>query len=77
MSVITDVASQRQLLTPEETADLLRVKVQTLAAWRCTKRTSLRWVKVGRRVLYPRQSVEAFLRANTHGGLVGTEIEGQ
>ena len=49
------------LLTPDEVASRLGIKVQTLAAWRCTKRYPLSFVKVGRTVRYREPDVEAFL----------------
>lgn len=40
------------LLTPKETAVLLKIKPHTLAVWRCQGDTSLPWIKVGRLVRY-------------------------
>lgn len=51
-----------QLITPEETAARLGVKVTTLATWRCTRKYSLPWVKIGkRRVMYRPSDVDAFV----------------
>jgi hypothetical protein len=52
------------LLTPKETADLLRVKAETLALWRRTKRYPLKFIRLSKtRVVYRRTDVEAFLKA--------------
>lgn len=56
-----------KLLTPQQTAEILGVKVQTLSVWRCTRRYNLPWVKSGSRVLYRESDVLAFLEANVHG----------
>jgi len=57
--------SPRQLLRPREAADVLDVKVQTLALWRTTKRYALPYVKVGRNVRYRRSDLDAFLAAGS------------
>jgi len=54
-----------RLLSPQEVARWLEVRVATLATWRSLKRYSLRYVKVGRLVRYRRSDVEAFLRARS------------
>jgi len=54
-----------ELLTAEETAKLLRLKVQTLATWRCTARYPLAWIRCGRHVRYRRADVLEFLNAQT------------
>ena len=54
-------------LTPQQTAEILGVKVQTLAVWRTTKRYDLKWVKIGSRVVYREADVLAFLEANVRG----------
>jgi len=57
-------------LLPKEAADRLRVSVGTLANWRVSGEGP-RFVKFGRRVLYPVPELEAFekasLRSNTTG----------
>jgi len=49
------------LLTPDEVADFLCVTPHTLSVWRCTGRYNLPFVKVGRRVRYRKEDVEAFV----------------
>ena len=51
------------LLTPAETAALLRLKVETLRSWRTTakRRRPLPFVRVGGRIVYRRVDVLTFL----------------
>ena len=49
------------LLTPAQVASKLCVKVQTLAAWRTTKKYSLSYVKVGSKILYRQSDVQSFI----------------
>jgi predicted site-specific integrase-resolvase len=57
-------------LTTKETANRLRVRVTTLANWR-VRGDGPRFIKMGRKVLYPMAEIEAFeqrqLRASTAG----------
>lgn len=62
-----------RLLTPSETADLLRCKTQTLACWRSCKRYSLPWVKVGRSIRYKAADVERFVAEQTVGAVAVVE----
>lgn len=52
------------LLTAEETAEILGVKPQTLAVWRCAKRYKLPYVKLGRSIRYRLDDVESFIAAS-------------
>ena len=55
-----------ELLTPEEATRKLGLKSKgTLAVWRSTRRYSLPYIKVGRRVMYRLRDIEAFLRTRT------------
>lgn len=63
-----------KLLKPEEVAELLGLSKQTLAAWRCAGRTSLRFLRVGRLIRYELAAVEQFIRENTVGQGASTEI---
>ena len=49
-----------QLLTPEELAELIRVRVGTLAAWR-NRRQGPAYVRVGDLIRYPADAVEAWV----------------
>lgn len=50
------------LLTTDETADILRLKANTLAKWRCEKsHSNLRFTKIGGKVFYLRDDVYKFI----------------
>jgi hypothetical protein len=49
-------------LLPHEVAARMRVSVGTLANWRCTGEGP-RFIKLGRKCLYPLDELEAFERA--------------
>ena len=55
-----DYASN-DLVSPQETADHLGLKVGTLAIWRCLKKTELPWVKVGRKIKYRPCDVQSYI----------------
>jgi len=59
-----------RLLNRNEAAEFLGVCHQTLSAWACNGRYGLRFVKIGRRVMYRISDLEAFLdrRTITHTG---------
>lgn len=52
------------LMRPEEVATALKVEVETLNVWRCTKRYPLPYVKIGRCVRYRASDVQAFIEAH-------------
>lgn len=52
-------------LTPEQLAARLHLKPQTLANWRCIG-LGPRFIKFGKKVLYPIDEVEKWERANLH-----------
>jgi excisionase family DNA binding protein len=62
-----------ELLTREEAAEYLGVKVQTLAIWATTKRYNLPMVKVGRLCKYRREDLDKWLASRTVGGEVSPE----
>ena len=49
-----------ELLTTVEAAELLRSNTNTLAFWRNQKQGPV-WAKLGRRVVYRRSDVDAFI----------------
>ncbi|MCD9197480.1 helix-turn-helix transcriptional regulator [Aeromicrobium wangtongii] len=49
-----------ELLTTDEAAQEMRSNVNTLAFWRATNRGPA-WAKLGRRVVYRRGDIEAFI----------------
>ena len=56
------------LLTAEQAASILNVKVHTLCCWRSTQRIALPYVKVGRCVRYRSEDIRAFVEGNLKGG---------
>ena len=63
------------LLTPEQTATLLDVSVNTLSVWRCVGRyPGLKYVKVGHNVRYRRADVLRWLESRTVGGVAPDTI---
>jgi excisionase family DNA binding protein len=50
-----------KLITPQQAAEVLGVKLETLAVWRATKRYPLPYVKVGRKVFYKTENIEKFI----------------
>lgn len=55
----------QELSSPKAAAAYLGVSDRTLATWRCTGRHSLPYVKVGGRVRYRRQDLEAWVSSRT------------
>ncbi|MDF1528705.1 MAG: helix-turn-helix domain-containing protein [Sedimenticola sp.] len=55
-----------KLLEPETTADVLGVTTGTLQVWRSTGRYNLTYVKVGGRVMYRAEDVQAFIERRLH-----------
>ena len=54
-----------QLLNTDKAADYLGVSRSTLPVWRCTKRVPLPYVKIGRKVLYQKSDLDAFIAKQT------------
>lgn len=52
-----------ELLTPPEAAEVLRTKARTIERWR-TNGDGPAFVRIGRRVAYRRQDLEAFITQN-------------
>lgn len=52
-----------KLLTPEQVADILQIKVQTLAVWRCRRKDSPNYISIGGKVLYHESDVLAWLES--------------
>ncbi len=68
MTVMTEkltAAMEKQLLNEDEAADVLAIKPQTLASWRCRGVNSLPFVKVGRAVRYRRSDLLAWMAGRT------------
>ncbi|POA89215.1 DNA-binding protein [Pseudomonas sp. FW305-E2] len=60
--------TQVELMTPDQAANLLGVSPRTLAAWRCTGRYSVPYIKVGSKVRYPRKQLNEWLSNRPTGG---------
>jgi hypothetical protein len=58
--------SSEMLLTPKETAALLRLHPTTLAIARSRGTLALPWVRIGRAIRYRRQDVVDWLQLNRH-----------
>ena len=63
------VDAAKKLLTPDQAADLLGVKTQTLAVWRAAKRYDLPFVRVGNCIRYRLADLEAWLASRTVGSV--------
>ncbi len=56
------------LLSSKKAAELLNVKPQSLAAWRCSGRhQELKFVRFGRAIKYRAEDIQAFIAANIVG----------
>ena len=64
----SNVPEISQLLDEKEAAAKLGLKPRTLAVWRCVQRYPLRFVKIGRRVMYRGEDVQRFIELRTHSG---------
>jgi excisionase family DNA binding protein len=58
--------SESEFMTTAEVADLLRTPAETVRFWRHAGKGPKSF-KIGRRVLYARQDIEAFLEAARRG----------
>lgn len=50
-------------LTAHEAAAYLRLAVQTLARWRCDKSDGPKFTRAGRKILYAKSDLDAYLEA--------------
>ncbi|MEW8441481.1 MAG: helix-turn-helix domain-containing protein [Candidatus Thiodiazotropha taylori] len=53
------------LITPKLAADALGISIGTLQVWRSTGRYNLPYVKVGGRVMYRSEDLQAFIERRT------------
>lgn len=56
-------------LAAKSAAEFLGVEEQTLAAWRCTNRYPLPFIRVGRKIRYRISDLERFLESRTVGAV--------
>lgn len=56
-----NVINSQEKMTRKEAAEHLGVSVQTLANWACTGKEKIPFHKLGRKVLYMRTDLDAYL----------------
>jgi hypothetical protein len=61
---MTDTSISHDYLTPEEVSELTRQPVKSMAVARCLRRDHPPYLKVGRKILYRRADVLAWLDAH-------------
>lgn len=59
--------SSDTLLNNTAAADYIGVTPRTLEVWRCTKRYTIPFIKVGRLIRYRQSALDAFLESRTVG----------
>ena len=65
MTTATTTANLPRLLSRRAAADVLGVKVSTLAAWCCRGDFTLPVIRVGRRTMYALADIERFITKQT------------
>jgi hypothetical protein len=65
--LLNRLLAQVNLLNNNQAAAFLGVTPRTLEVWRCTKRHSIPYIKVGRLVKYRQSSLENWLATRTIG----------
>lgn len=58
---------QKELLSAKEASEYLGVTEGTLAVWRCDKRYSLTYIKVGHLVKYRKSDLDSFIASRAVG----------
>lgn len=58
-------------MTTEQAADYLGIKPITLRTWRCNKRYTIPFIKVGGRIRYRKEDLDAWLESRTVGAQRG------
>jgi hypothetical protein len=64
--------SESDLVNSVAAAEYLKMSPGTLAVWRCEKRYNLRYVRVGRKILYRIADLERFIESRTDSGVEST-----
>ncbi|WP_082766560.1 helix-turn-helix domain-containing protein [Ferrimonas marina] len=62
----TESPTPLELLTPKEASAMLGVTPGTLSVWRSNDRYSLRYIKMGRRVMYEYRELRRFINERRH-----------
>jgi excisionase family DNA binding protein len=60
---------KKQYLTRREAAEYLRVKPQTLAKWASTRFRKIPYRKIGSRVLYDYDDIQAFVEGGNNDNI--------
>ena len=63
--------NDNNLLKPNAAAKILGVSVGTLAVWRCTGRYPLRFIKIGKNVMYRQGDIDSFIESNVYAHTEG------
>lgn len=50
-----------EYITTAELADILKVRRNTIERWRTNRTLPIKWIRVGRRVLYDRDDITSYL----------------
>lgn len=58
------IVDTTRLISREEAAAILGIRPHTLACWASSGRYGLSYVRIGRRAMYRRQDIEAFISSN-------------
>ena len=53
------------LITPYEVSEILGVKIETLASWRCTEAVIIPYVKIGSCVRYKTSDIQEYIEKHT------------
>lgn len=67
LATTANAKPQSNLLDTEDAADYLGVAPRSLEVWRCVKRHSIPYIKVGRLVKYRQTDLDAWLESRTVG----------
>lgn len=60
-------SAENKLFCTKEAAREIHVEPQTMAQWRHNKKVNIPFVRIGRKVMYRKSDLEAFISANIHG----------
>lgn len=67
LAMSANIKPQSNLFDTEAAADYLGVAPRSLEVWRCVKRHSIPYIKVGRLVKYRQSDLDAWLESRTVG----------
>ena len=71
VGITAQLSEWAPMLNRRQAAKYLNLAEQTLAAWASNKRVALPYSRLGRRVVYRRQDLDAYLAAHQTNGAVG------